>query len=124
MSIWQEFLQGISDHPSLYLNVVVTIIVILFMYGLRRLFMRLFSRRVEDTVLLYQWQKNKRVCGSFISPAHPCSVMDWRHYGYLHLFGSHFGRSGDCPARVNFGFRSLVIYSHRGVHFGSETAFN
>ena len=57
MNFWQDFLTGLSDHPSLFINLAVTVLVILMVYGIRRLFVGLFSRRVEDTVALYQWQK-------------------------------------------------------------------
>ncbi len=57
MDIWQELLKGLSNHPTLYLNLAVTIIVFLTIYGIRYLLVRLVSRRVEDMGTMYQWQK-------------------------------------------------------------------
>jgi small-conductance mechanosensitive channel len=58
MNFWQELLQGVSDHPSFFINLAVTVLVVLMVYGIRGIFVRLISRRVEDMGSLYLWQKN------------------------------------------------------------------
>lgn len=55
--IWQEFVKRINENPTLFMDIAVALLVILIIFSVRRLLIRLVSRRTDNTVSLYQWQK-------------------------------------------------------------------
>ncbi len=57
MTIWNDFLESTTQHPQLYRNLLVSLVVIVIITILRNIVVRLVNRRLEDAMVRYQWQK-------------------------------------------------------------------
>jgi len=58
MTIWNDFLESTTQHPQLYRNFLLSLVVIVFITILRKIIVRLVNRRLEDVMVRYQWQKS------------------------------------------------------------------
>lgn len=67
MNIWQNILANFGAHPTLYVNLAVTLLVLIFIFGFRSLLIRFVSNRIEDTMVLYQWKKTSNYVAAALS---------------------------------------------------------
>ena len=57
MTIWNDFLESTTQHPQMYRNLFISLVVIIIISILRNIIVRLVNRRLEDAMVRYQWQK-------------------------------------------------------------------
>jgi small-conductance mechanosensitive channel len=58
MTIWNDILESTAQHPQMYRNLLISLVVIIIITILRNIIVRLVNRRLEDAMVRYQWQKS------------------------------------------------------------------